>query len=109
MNREEMLKAMREMCNGLQLAEGREKAETELLTGQDVTIEDYSPLSDNGKTYYAFTVKEYPNTFFFSGSQLSALIDRFGEGVKGLIIRHEPKVQTKNKRTFTPITVVDYE
>lgn len=109
MTREEMLKAMKEMCNGLQLAEGREKGETELLTGQNVTIEDYSPLSDGDKAYYAFTVKEFPSTFFFSGSQLSALIDRFGDGVRGLVIRHEEKVQTKNKRTFTPITVVDYE
>lgn len=108
MNREEMLRAMKEMCNGLAIAEGREKADTTVLAGQDVTLQEWQKMNDKDKEYYAVVFEEYPKNFFFSGQKLTELINTFGESCENLIIRHEDKVRTKSNRDFTPITVVGY-
>lgn len=108
MNREEMLKAMKEMCNGFAIAEGREKADTVVIAGHDVTLQEWQKMKDKDKEYYAVVFKEYPKNFFFSGQKLTELIDTYGENCENLIIRHEDKVRTKSNRDFTPITVVGY-
>lgn len=108
MNREEMLSAMREMCNGLAIAEGREKADCASIAGQDVTLQEWQKIKDKDREYYGVVFKEYPNSFFFSGQKLTELLNTFGEGCKNLIIRHEDKVRTKSNRDFTPITIVGY-
>lgn len=108
MSKEELLKAMKEMCNGMSIAEGREKADVTVLTGLKVTLDDWQKIKDKDNDYYAVTFKEFPNNFFFAGSKLTELINTFGEDCANLIIRHEERVRTKSNRDFTPITVVGY-
>ena len=108
-DRAEILKAMKEMCNGLVIAEGREKALIETIVGNHVTIEDFMKVPvGKDKHYYAIIFKEDTEHFYFSGSKLTELIDTFGDNCYNLIICHEPSVVTKNKHDFTPITVLGY-
>lgn len=109
MKSEKLLKEMKDMCNGLTIAEGREKADVTVITGLEVTLEDWQKISDADGDYYAVIYKEFPNNFFFSGSKLTELIDKFGDECKELVLRHEERIKTKSKRDFTPVTVIGYE
>lgn len=58
------------------LMEGRNKIDVAALEGEEITITAYDRITNNdGTYYYALTVAEDPNVFFFGGMVLSDLCD----------------------------------
>ena len=94
---------------GDSLTNGREKIDTEVLIGADLTIEDLEKRKGDQGVYYVVTFTEYPENFIFSGSALTNLIadaEEFGEDIRGEKIRIGEKKKTKSGRWFTPVDLV---
>lgn len=111
------LQAAKVATSGCPLMEGRDKANIEDFTGEELTIADAYPMTGEDKRYYCVTVDEDENIFFLSGGGLTKALDaiyecfdedldNFREGVKGICFRFENKRKTKNGRNYRPITIL---
>lgn len=110
MNKTELLKALKEVCNGCPLFEDREKGDLDELTDKPVTIEDYFKLSGDSGDYFAVTFKECSGKFFLSGGALTTILRDYGENgaLIDLNVTLKAKVRTANKRDFRPCQINDF-
>lgn len=102
--KEDVLKKMKERFNGCPLFEGRTKEKMDVLTGKEVTIQEFFPMAD----YHAVVFAEYPDKVFLSGGALKQLLNEFGEDAVGLKIAVLEMIKTADKHDFRPINVIGY-
>lgn len=105
MNKKELEKQLKESFNGCPLFEGREKGDLSELTGREVTIKEYFPLSD----YHAVVFEEEPEKVYLSGGGLKKLLTQYEtEDLSGLRIKLLPMIKTNSKRDYRPIEVIGW-
>lgn len=102
---DEMFKELSAELNGCSLMENREKMAWDDVAGSDITINDFHRMNDAKGDYFCITVDEYPTKYFFTGKQLTTVIDKYGVAVKDVIFTVGKKTRTKDGKTFTPFTV----
>lgn len=109
MTKQEILKAMQRRCNGLDF-EGREIIKQEELTGREIIITGgYPEMIMDGETKHYYCLYIDDKTGFFTGQALTSLVDDYGiNAMTNLKIQIGEKVTTKNRRSFTPVRVIDY-
>lgn len=92
----------------IEFMEGKEKLELPLQ--EVVTIENFGFLKDeNQADYVVFTLKEYPDNFFFGGSVVTEKMKNFDNETDrneidfegGLPVIFERKQNKKKKREYT--------
>lgn len=107
--------AMKKEINGSAIMSEKAKISVDDLINVELTISDYDRIdTTNDKTgepshFYAVAVKEYPDSFFLSGSALTKIIDSAetdDEDIRGEKIKHLAKVRTKSGQTFTPVNLL---
>jgi len=109
-----MYKNLRELAKALQndlpLMNNRTKGEQEDLIGEIVTIEDYDFMKGENGAYVVFTVKEYPEQFFFGGSVLTEQLQKVEEAEmhdqvisEGLPMLLTKKQSKETKRNYTAV------
>lgn len=105
----ELLKKMRAAVGQAELLENREKGNLDSIANTDVTISDYIRINEgDDKHYYFFIIAEDGTHYYSGGSQITSLIDQFGDDIKGTVISiglAEPTKANKN-RTFRQVKVI---
>lgn len=107
-------KTLRELAAELQatlpLMEGRDKQDQDDLIGEIVTIDDFDFMHSAKGDYVAYTVKEYPKSFFFGGVVLTDAMQKMElSGARGQIqVEGLPMLLTKkkakdSKQTYTAV------
>ncbi len=105
--------------SGIKLAVGREKGE-ELPMKEIVTIDnvEFAKGFIDGKEseFYALTLKEYPDKFFFGGSVVTDILSKFDEDeveyikANGLPVKFEKvKSKVKGHNDYTKMTMFPEE
>ena len=102
--------AAQSRLQGDSITAGKEKLDTEMLTGEELTISDLEARKgEDGKKYYAVIFEEHPDHFIFSGTALTNLIaeaEDAGEDIRGEKIIICEKKKTKSGRWFTPVELI---
>lgn len=96
---------MRKKYNALAELEGREGKTPPDFVGQELTIEKAIRVEN----YYAVCFYGLDETFMFSPTALTQIIDDCGEDdIQGIVIRIKEKKKTKNNRDFNPIDIIGF-
>ena len=99
----ETIKKMKEIFNGCPLFEGREKGSLDELTGKKISIMEYYRLAN----YHAVVFNEYPDRVYLSCSSLDKFITEFPEDCKNVNITFTTPIQTADRHTYRPLSIVD--
>lgn len=106
MNKEQFFNELVKKYGNCPLMDGREKGCLDDLTEMTVTIDDYAKLSD----FHCVTFEEFPEAYFFSNAATEKMLSDYPDGeLKGLQIRFEDTVKTKDKKTFRPVTLIGFK
>lgn len=101
----EQLAELKADMNGSPLMENRNKVSWKDLEGADITIEDLQQIGEGEDSYYVINCKEYPDSYMFTGSQLTKAINKYGRDIIGTKFTVGKEIRTKNGNNFIPFTV----
>lgn len=96
----------------------REKGDFIDLECQKLTLEDAYKLTKDDNEFWAFTVAEYPETFYFANTSLAIILDdaadlaaeeetSIAEQIDGVKIYVGAMEKGKKGRSFRPVDIVD--
>ena len=96
----------------------RDKGDFIDLECQKVTLEDAYKLAKDGDEFWAFTVAEYPDLFFFSNKSLAIILDdaadlaeeegtSIADQIRGVKVYVGALERGKKGRSFRPVDIVD--
>lgn len=103
---------------GCPFMSAREKGDFIDLECSKVTLEDAYKLTKDEDTFWAFTVKEEPELFFFSNASLAQILDdaaelaaeegtSIAEQIDGVKVYIGALERNKKGRSFRPVDIVD--
>ena len=104
---------------GCEFMDQRDKGEFKDLENSQVTLEDAYLIEGEDGEYYAFTVKEYPENFFFSNIVLTDIINEaqdianeehttLKEQIEGVVIKIGERTasQKRKGKSYFPVEII---